>query len=953
MNHRHQHPGELRLVARAAAAVVTALLSAHAVAGPCGPNDTLVVSANESTTVSTSCPNESVTVNAVIDVSQGTGLTNGDSLGSVLIAGTVRGLNPIVFSNTTMSGSFTNNGAIASYWNGSGSGFGGPALEFAFVSLSGSILNTGTISGDYSGIFLNSGSTVSLLRNTGAISSLVTAIGIDGSGTSVGEIRNEAGGTLHGNNSDAIRVGNSAVVGQIVNHGQMTSFSSGVLVFGGAQVMKIENAVDGVVAAPTAIEVNFNGSVVDIDNAGRLTGSDIGVRVYAGALTGALTNRASGVITGSSGAGVLMSGGAFGPTGLREIINQGLIEGSVGIDGFEGSVISHGVTNSGTIHGDAEGIRLSQGSSLAGGIVNSGVIRGANHAIYIEGGSALDRIDLVGTSAALQGDVYAPDTALNVKTGAVFTTTNAFNLQSFNVESGARLVLTAAPHTTSGLGTNGVTVSQGFRNDGTVAVGATTVGQINGAYTQSSGAALQVGVNGAATYGKLAVSGDVTLSGGTGLNVLVGSGATFSAGDRLQGVVTSGGVLGVSVAPGSGLAITDNNLFYDFVADNTRVASELDLLIQPAAAPFTRLLGGSRPSLQGVAGSLDQMLVGGVPAAMQPLFDQLGALSQDQIRSSLGQLTPVMMGAGSQAGVNALRSMNKIIQSRVESNQGLSAGNEPAEKFMWVRGFGGVGDQRNQGDVAGFDSRSRGLVIGADAPMSDKLRAGLAFTYAKTGIDDKSAERTSRLDVNTYELVGYGSWNLNPVTDVNYQVDVGWNRVDGTRKIALLNTQARSSFDSLALHGSVGIGRTWPVSAQTSVTPSLRADYTRMKTDGYTESGAGAFNLKVDDSTFQEFMITGDFKGSHLLSERTKLVGNVSAGYDLLNKQVTTASSFVGGGPVFETRGLVSSPWLYRAGIGLLHDGAGGLEYSLRYDAEKRTSGYFNQTLSARLRWAF
>jgi hypothetical protein len=72
-----------------------------------------------------------------------------------------------------------------------------------------------------------------------------------------------------------------------------------------------------------------------------------------------------------------------------------------------------------------------------------------------------------------------------------------------------------------------------------------------------------------------------------------------------------------------------------------------------------------------------------------------------------------------------------------------------------------------------------------------------------------------------------------------------------------------------------------------------------------------------------------------------------------LNKQVATLSSFVGGGTIFETKGLKASPWLYRAGAALMREDRRGMEYSLRYDVETRSSGYLNQTLSARVRWAF
>ena len=155
------------------------------------------------------------------------------------------------------------------------------------------------------------------------------------------------------------------------------------------------------------------------------------------------------------------------------------------------------------------------------------------------------------------------------------------------------------------------------------------------------------------------------------------------------------------------------------------------------------------------------------------------------------------------------------------------------------------------------------------------------------------------------------------------------------------------------MHGSAGIGHTFSLAPATNMTPSMRLDYTQMRTAGYTETGAGALNLKVDASTYKEFVLTGDAKIAQQMTDSLKLVGNASLGYDFLNKQSSSTSAFVGGGSVFETRGLDVSPWIYRAGLGAIYDSARGIEYSVRYDMEGRTSGYKNQTLSAKLRWAF
>ena len=317
-------------------------------------------------------------------------------------------------------------------------------------------------------------------------------------------------------------------------------------------------------------------------------------------------------------------------------------------------------------------------------------------------------------------------------------------------------------------------------------------------------------------------------------------------------------------------------------------------------------------------------------------------------------MVPTLQGATIQAGLDALRSMNRIIQARIEGIQGLSSGNYEAEQFLWVRTFGSRGDQDTFRGVPGYQSRTSGIVLGGDAPVNDRVRAGAAVTYARSTINSRSSVAPSRADVDTYELVGYASYNIDERTDANFQLDLGHNRARTERQV-FGGGVAAAKFSSWAIGASAGVGRVFDLSEQTNVTPSVRVDYTHMRTRGYTESGAtiAGANLRVNGSTFEELLFTTDARLTHQFDERNKFIGNVTLGYDALNKAVSTTSAFVGGGPTFQTRGLEVSPWLYRVGLGYIHNDQKGLEYSIRLDVEGRPSGFRNNTLSARVRWQF
>jgi outer membrane autotransporter protein len=242
--------------------------------------------------------------------------------------------------------------------------------------------------------------------------------------------------------------------------------------------------------------------------------------------------------------------------------------------------------------------------------------------------------------------------------------------------------------------------------------------------------------------------------------------------------------------------------------------------------------------------------------------------------------------------------------------------------------------------------------VGADALVNPDWRAGLAFTYARSDLDSVGSSAASQMDVNTYQLVHYGSYALDARTDISYQLDVGLNQNKGKRFINLTSQQADSDYDSVNLHGGVGVSRQWQLGEASTVSPGVRMDYSRIRTQAYTETGAGNLNLNVGSDRQEELVLAAELRGVHALSANTRLDGFVSAGYNFSDRSATSTSAFVGGGTTFASTGLTSAPWLYRAGFGLLHN-LGNLEYTARFDLEHRDSGFLNQTVSLRVRWAF
>jgi outer membrane autotransporter protein len=370
------------------------------------------------------------------------------------------------------------------------------------------------------------------------------------------------------------------------------------------------------------------------------------------------------------------------------------------------------------------------------------------------------------------------------------------------------------------------------------------------------------------------------------------------------------------------------------------------------AAGLTRAVDPLRPNEAAVASALQTMINNGQPSSLDPLVNALSGLTTDQVNGAMSGLLPAVSGANAQAGMNALRATNNIIQARVESYRGLSSGDSTSERFMWLRALDSSGEQDDRRGISGYKSDMRGLVLGADQPISPRTRVGLAFSSLRGDIRNAGPIAPSSVSMESYQLSGYSSIRLDDRTDVNLQLTMGKNK-GVSQRLAFAGGAALANLNSMMVHAGGGIGRMYELGQDASLTPSLRLDYIEVRTDDYAERGATVANLLVNSQKARDLRLTPGVKYVHSFGGGTKFIGNAGLGYDLMNGETLTTSSFASGGPTFVTRAPAQSPWLATAGLALVHADTKGSEWSLRYDVDSRTSGYRNQSLSVRLRKAF
>jgi outer membrane autotransporter protein len=792
------------------------------------------------------------------------------------------------------------------------------------------------------GIMVSGGVIGGALSNSGIISSNGADAILLSNGSLSGGINNGDTGTISGAGS-AIALDHALIEGGIANTGTL---SGGISLEQGSTIQ-----------GSIGIGIGSNGVLsggIHLDQSSLISSNSIGIAIASGGtLSGGISN--SGTIL-STGGGVYDSGilliSESNPIVLQGgIHNSGTLVGGMGGIIDLGGSISGGINNSGLISGGMFGIAIAatgsiiSNSTLSGGVTNSGTISGGEYSL-LNLGATLDNISISGNGTArFIGDVYAPTTPVNIVDGASFSADNAFEVASFTIGQNALFNMNAMP-SSSGTLSAGLTVDgEGAQvsNYGTLAL-ASHSGTITGNYIQQAGGALQIGVGNDA-YGQLHVSGLASLPEDARIAVAVSPLNTLYNGATLNGVIQAGSL------SASSFDVSSDSPLFSF--SEMTVGQNVDLVAH-AASVSNMVLDNSDHQALGAARVLDS-LIAGAPGNMSGVVGALASLgSQQQVANAVRQTLPLLSASASQAVNGALADVNQIIQTRQQGNSGLSSG-EPllANGHVWGKAFGSQAEQNAQGDIAGFSAKTYGLIIGADQALGDS-RLGLALAASTSYIDGTSAPTPNSAMVRSTQLIVYGSHPLDARSALDLQLDLGQHHTEGNRSIAFggLDSNAGSSYDSLSAHIGAGVHRRYDLCAASSLTPELRVDYTRMDSHGYQETGAGPLDLAVNQSLTQQLLFSLGGKLTQRLSDANTLVADLSASYDALAKTSALTSAYVGGGAAFVTDGINPGSMSYRAGLGLESKLRHGMELDLRYDLAT-SSGFNNQSVSAKLRWPF
>ncbi len=663
------------------------------------------------------------------------------------------------------------------------------------------------------------------------------------------------------------------------------------------------------------------------------------------------------------------SDGSINTTEISAIVVQfGNVGGNISIDGSVSTTAASGrlvlvagdvgdVTNTGTLTSTFTALQLGFGAQISvGDVLNSGTIDGDDPGGSVGVGLLIGSVSTIGTvtnTGTIRGDraVFATSQATIITSGTISNPDPSVALITFS--GGADLIIEDGAIFSGG----NINVQSGSTLDirGGYTTDASQVFSTFDSITIENTGALQVSVNSDGSQYNRYLAGTVTFDPGAGINVDVPVTNTLSDGDTLSGVVNATTFNGVD-----GLAVTDNSALLDFTAVLNGNDLDLQIAADSSGSGNTGVLisldRAGEQSGRGAARVLDELrLQQSLSGDMATVIAAFNALPTDKdVASATQQTLPLLTGNLRQTSIKAMKTGHRIVQARQQRLTGFSFGEQVDEKGreFWIKPFAARADQNERNDVEGYEADTFGLVLGADHAWDDESRYGWALSASQSDIT--SDRGTSSAQVNSYQVIGYGSHILDEQSEFNFQLGMGYNLNEGTRSITFsgLNRHASSEYSSWSAHFGGRFSKNFDLSDQMSLVASIGTDFTYIRDDAYKETGADSLNLDVDSSDSKELLIMAESVLSLSLDNDTTLTSSLGLGYDMLRNKNSITAAYVGGGSVFTTEGIEPSSWTLRAGIGIAMKIWETIELTARYDLESRER-YLNQSASVNLRWPF
>ncbi|MEA1673204.1 autotransporter domain-containing protein [Nitrospirillum sp. BR 11163] len=811
------------------------------------------IGAGSSTTISGGSTTVDQVAGGTVNVTDGNPTLNTISSGTVNISGGQSTLNTIAGGSVNISGGSASVGQVSAGTISLGSGATIAGTQTVNVS-GGSVAVGGTVTAPV----VVSGGDVAVGR--GGVVNTSTPIQVSSGGLSIA-----SGGVVASDKPMQISGGSVNVSGVIAAPVQVSDSSASVSISSGGLVTQSVMAsagsvnVAGTILAP--VTVSGSGASVSIASGGLVTQS---VTASAGNVNVAGTILAPVTVSGSGASVSISSGGVVtqSVTASAGSVNvAGTITAPVTVSGGNVSVASGGTIVS------SQPVQVTGGSLSISGNVNAPVqVSGATvSASQIASATPVMTVDAGGTISQ-SVTVDAGKVSMNGTISGNVAIGSGGALRGAGVVTGQASVsgilapgnspgtltftngLTQAAKSVLSIDIDGTGTGAGYGNYSRVLV-------TGGSYVIGSGAVLQPNLRGMSgkatntytpglgtdftivqaaggvqgTFASITQPGSGLLA-GTQFTALYGGNAidlyvtpTYGSLASL-GANTNQRTMGRVVAGLTGAGNADLNTVLKALYSLPTVGASLDALAQ--------IGGGSQANI--VAYSLNRGL-----AVTQVLGQRLAAVRDGVAGGMQGTMQAQLVG---RTLYTSVASGGDAVAMPVADERGAAAGSAPeAGWHFWAQGLGAFTRVDSDGNAAGGHSNTGGGLFGGDRTVAPGVTVGLA------GVLLQSTSGGSN-ETSSYGLSAYGNVDLGDGLFVTGNAGYTYDQYDTARTLGFggLSRTAFGHTKGDELSAGVTAGYRVRVSNLT-LEPQAGIQWLKVGRDGFTETGAGALDLVLQD----------------------------------------------------------------------------------------------------------
>lgn len=474
------------------------------------------------------------------------------------------------------------------------------------------------------------------------------------------------------------------------------------------------------------------------------------------------------------------------------------------------------------------------------------------------------------------------------------------------------------------------------------------------------------------TNGVISAAGSSSITGGAGSTLVMNGSETVNI--SLLGSTRNGETIALidvdsGVAASTQAATLKDNSFVIDTALSRSATGDLVLTTSRVANTYVTKSGTAGHFSNAAATGLGTLAASGTgyTSDMQTVLNKLDidqwgyGNNQANLAAQVQLLAPIANMSLTQSALSAsnlvLTTAGERLTARrsVAKSSGKDISDDTAVKNgLWIKAVGSHGTQKQDDSYDGYTLNQYGLTGGADRRIGQNFILGAALGFITADVNQKDFRDGDTSRINNYQLMGYASYDITKSLYAEAVLSGAYNRYDGQR-LAAVGRKADYDFNGSQFGARLGMGYGINLGSIAKFTPMASLNYTRVAQSSYTETGAGALNLRIDSQTFDRLQsgLGGRLAAEWSVSKMTyrpEVAVNWFYNAGTLNKDIV--ASFEGGGGAFTTP--TASVDRNTGNLGLaftaLYDKAISFKLGYNLDISKN---YVGHTGSAYFCWAF